>query len=269
MSNKKMRPIILLLANTGSLGFALAMNALSGSSLFAGRTVGDVSRAHDTLFAPAGYAFAIWGLIYLLLILFVGYQWYAWHKHKQDQELQQTGLWFVVANLANGSWIIAWLTESIGTSVLLMLVLLVSLLVLMVRLRLEVWDPPLRIVVFVWWPLVVYLGWIVAASMANVAAWFVSLGWNGMIMSATTWTMVLIALATVIYLVLLLNRNMREAALVGIWALIAIAVRQWQAHEEIAASALIGAAVLFAVTAWHAIKNWETSPLAKLKRGEL
>jgi cbb3-type cytochrome oxidase subunit 3 len=264
-----MRPIILLLANTISLLFALAMNALSGSSLFEGKTVGEVSRTYDTLFAPAGYAFAIWGLIYLLLVLFVGYQWFAWRKHKQDRELQQTGLWLAVANLANGFWIAAWLTESIGVSVLLMLVLLISLLVVTARLRLEVWDPPLRIVVFVWWPIVVYLGWIIVASVANVAAWLVSIGRNGMFISASAWTIALIALSTVIYLVLVWNRNMREAALVGIWALIAIAVRQWQAHFEIAASALIGAAILLAVTSWHAIKHWETSPPEKLKRGEI
>jgi hypothetical protein len=263
------KPINLLLANSLSLFFALAMNALSGSALFDGKTVGDVSRTYDTLFAPAGYAFAIWGLIYLLLIAFVSYQWFAWHKHKQDQQLQQTGLWLAVANLANGFWIAAWLTESIGISVLLMFVLLVSLLVLTARLRLEISDPPLRIVVFVWWPVVIYLGWIVVASVANVAAWFVDLGWNGLFLSASSWTILLITLATVIYLVLVLNRNMREAALVGIWALIAIAARQSQVHSEIAVYALIGAAVLLAVTSWHLYKNWETSPLAKLKRREV
>lgn len=249
--------------------FALTMNGLAGSVLFDGKTVGDVSRTYDTLFAPAGYAFAIWGLIYLLLIVFVAYQWFAWHRRKQDQELRQTGLWLAVANLANGLWILAWLTESIGISVVLILVLLVSLLVLMARLRLEVWDAPLRIVVFVWWPVVIYLGWIVAATVANVAAWFVSLGWTGIFMSASTWTIVLIALATIIYLALLLNRNMREAALVGVWALVAIAVRQWQVHNEIAATALVGAAVLLVVSSWHAYKHWETSPLAKLRRGEV
>jgi cbb3-type cytochrome oxidase subunit 3 len=264
-----MRPIVLLLANTLSLLFALAMNALAGSAVFDGKTVGEVSRTYDTLFAPAGYAFAIWGLIYLLLVVFVGYQWFAWHRHKRDRELRQAGLWLIVANLANGFWIVAWLSESIGVSVLLILALLVSLLVLMVRLRLEVWDAPLRIVVLVWWPLVIYLGWIVVASVANVAAWLVSLGWNGMFMTASTWTILLISLATLIYLGLVYTRNMREAALVGIWAFVAIAARQWQAHAEIAAAALIGAAILLAAVAWHTYQNWESSPLEKWRRGEI
>lgn len=264
-----MKPIVLLLANTISLLFALAMNALAGSAVFDGKTVGEVSRRYDTLFAPAGYAFAIWGLIYLLLILFVAYQWFAWLKHREDRELAQTGLWLTGANLANGFWIAAWLTESIGLSVSLMSILLISLLALTVRLRLEIWDAPLRIIVFVWWPIVIYLGWIVVASAANMAAWFVSVDWTRDLFSASTWTMFLIAAATLIYVVLVLRRNMREAALVGIWALIAIAVRQWQAHAEIAASALIGAVILLAVISWHVFKNWESSPPEKLKRGEI
>jgi cbb3-type cytochrome oxidase subunit 3 len=237
--------------------------------MFDGKTVGEVSRRYDTLFAPAGYAFAIWGLIYLLLIVFVSYQWFAWLKQREDRELQQAGLWLAVANLANGLWIAAWLTESIGISVLLMFALLGSLLVLTARLRLELWDAPLRIIVFVWWPLVIYLGWIVVAAVANVAAWLVSVGWSGMLATDPTWTIVSIALATAIYLVLLLNRNMREAALVGIWALVAIAARQWQAQDAIAVSALTGAAILLVAVTWHAYKNWETSPLAKWKRGEV
>ncbi len=252
----------LLLANTVSLLFALVINAMAGSSIFSGKTVGDVSKTYDTLFAPAGYAFAIWGLIYLLLILFVGYQWFAWLKRNDDRELQQTGLWLSLANLANGFWIVAWLNESIGISVLLMLVLLISLLVLVVRLRLEIWDAPLRIIAFVWWPIVIYLGWIVVAAVANVAAWLVSMGWHGGFMGASNWTILLIAAATMIYVALVWFRNMREAALVGIWALIAIAVRQWQTHDEIVIVASIGAVTLFTIVSWHAYKNRESSPLA-------
>ena len=264
-----MKQIALIIANTISLLFALAMNGLAGSTFFNGKTVGDVSRQYDTLFAPAGYAFAIWGVIYLLLLLFTGYQWIAWFRHKEDRELKQTGIWFAVANLANGFWIIAWLNEYIGLSVLLILVLLLSLIVLTARLRLEIWDAPVRIIAFVWWPVVFYLGWIVVASVANISAYLVSINWDGGFLAAPTWTIVLIAVATVIYLFLVLYRNMREAALVGIWALVAIAVRQWQAHDEIAVAAVIGAAVLFAVVSWHGYKNRETSPVKKLKRGEV
>ena len=65
-----MKQITLLILNTLSLLYALIMNGLAGSPVFNGKSVGSVSAQYDTLFAPAGYAFAIWGLIYLLLICY-------------------------------------------------------------------------------------------------------------------------------------------------------------------------------------------------------
>ncbi|MCA1760289.1 MAG: hypothetical protein LC658_11020 [Bacteroidales bacterium] len=117
-----MKRISLLLFNSITLIFALVMNSLQGSNILGGTTVGEVSAKYETLFTPAGYAFAIWGVIYLLLILFVGNQWFAWFKRREDRELNQTGWWFALGNIANGTWIVAWLNEQMALSVLLILV---------------------------------------------------------------------------------------------------------------------------------------------------
>jgi hypothetical protein len=213
------------------------------------------------LIAPAGYAFAIWGVIYVLLLLFVGYQWYAWLRNREDKALKQTGIWFTLGNIANGLWIAAWLNEYLGISVLLIFIQLFSLIMLTLRLRPEIWDAPLRTIVFVWWPICIYLGWIVVA---NVATYLVSLNWQGGLLSPPMWTVIMIALAAAIYLLLTFTRNMREAALVGVWAFIAIAVRQWAVHDEIVFAALAGAGVLLIVVLWHGYKNRATSPFKKL-----
>jgi hypothetical protein len=60
-----------------------------------------MKKKYNTLIAPTGYAFSIWGLIYLMLIMFVGYQWYSYYKLKQDAEIRQTGIWLSLANIAN------------------------------------------------------------------------------------------------------------------------------------------------------------------------
>ncbi|MBS3808454.1 MAG: hypothetical protein KGY60_13195, partial [Bacteroidales bacterium] len=135
-----MKPIKLLIINTLSLAFALLLNGLAGSGVFNGKTVADVSARYDTLITPAGYAFAIWGIIYLLLLLFVGYQWYAWLKNREDTSLKQTGWWLALGNIANGLWIVVWLNEYLALSVLLIFILLFSLIMLTLRLRLETWD---------------------------------------------------------------------------------------------------------------------------------
>ncbi len=257
------KSISLIVLNTLTLLFAIFMNSLAGSAVFNGKNVGAVSDKYDTLIAPAGYAFAIWGPIYLLLILFVGYQWYSYYKLKQDDEIKQTGIWLSLANIANGLWIIAWLNEAIGLSTLLIFVLLVSLIILTLRLRLEIWDAPNRTIFFVWWPVVIYLGWIIVASVSNVAACLVSLGWQGGFLNENIWTMVMIGVASIIYLWLVFSRNLRESALVGIWAFVAISVRHWNDYFGIAIAALIGAAILFAVVSWHGYKNRKYAPFAR------
>jgi hypothetical protein len=263
-----MKGISLLVINTITLIFALVMNSLQGSQLFNGITVGEISAKYETLFTPAGYAFAIWGIIYLLLIAFVTYQWVAWFKHKEDTELKQTGWWFALGNIANGLWIIAWLNEQLGLSILIMLVLLFSLIMLSIRLRLETWDAPVRIIAFVWWPICIYVGWIIVATVANISAFLVSIRWQGGFISPEIWTIIMIIAATIIYLTLIITRNMREAAVVGVWALVAIAMKQWQINQEIGLAALIASAILFIAITVHGFKNRKTSPFEKLKRGE-
>jgi len=147
--------------------------------------------------------------------------------------------------------------------------LLFSLIMLTIRLRLETWDAPVRIIAFVWWPICIYVGWIIVASVANISVFLVSIGWQGGFISAKIWTIIMIGIATVIYLILIKTRNMREAAVVGIWALAAIAVKQWQVNPEIVIAALAASAILFVAISVHGFKNRKTSPFEKLKRGEI
>lgn len=258
-----MKQIALLIINTLSLIFALVMNYLSGTGAIAGRNVGEVSRMYDNLFTPSGYAFAIWGLIYLLLMALVLHQWYAWLGRKEDRELKQTGIWFALSNVANGTWIVAWLNLNMAASLVIMVVLLFSLIMLTWRLNLERWDAPLKIIAFVWWPITVYLGWIIVATVANTTVFLVSQGWDVGWLSEETWVKALIVVASVIYLLLVYYRNMREASAVGIWALIAIAVRRWSDHPDIAWWATLSALVLFFASAWQAWHNRTTLPVIR------
>ena len=46
----------------------IAWNGLSNTGVIGDKTVGDVSDDLNNLFTPAGYAFSIWGIIFLGLI---------------------------------------------------------------------------------------------------------------------------------------------------------------------------------------------------------
>lgn len=263
-----MKHILLVIFNTLSFGAVIALNGMAGSGQLTGKSIGEISAKYDTLFTPAGYAFSIWGLIYLALIAFTVFQWTALLKKTNKEVIDQTGIWFIVTNLANIAWLFLWLNEALAWSVAAMLVLLAALIILMFRFKMETWDAPVRILALVWWPWAIYLGWIIVATVANIAALLTFLGWDGSPLTPQVWTVILIAVATVVYLFLILTRNLRESALVGVWALIAIAFRQHDKNLEIAVAASLAALVIFIAIAVHGWRNFKTNPLAKLQRGE-
>lgn len=257
------------LINSITLVATLVINYLSNTGSLGEASVGEISALHPTLITPASYAFGIWGFIYLWLLAFVAYQWYVWAKKSYTEILSKTGWWFSIANIANAAWVLVWTNDYIGWSVVIMFVLLASLIALVLRLDMELGDPPVRILALVWWPICWYLGWIILASVTNVAAYLVSTGWSGGALGGQSWTMIMLGIATLIYLFLIYSRNMREASLPGIWGFVAIAVKHWETNSALVLTALAGAFVLLLASGYHGYKNKETAPAAKWKRGEI
>jgi len=260
---------MLLWLNTFSLAAVLVLNYLFGAGLAGTATVGEISSKYPTLLTPAGYTFSIWGIIYLLLIGFVVFQWVGRSSEKEKQSLQPSGWWLIIANLANALWIISWTNEFLGMSLIFMAVLLLSLIQLVIRLRLEVWDAPVRIIALVWWPICIYLGWIVLAAVLNVAVYLKSIQWTGGPFSEELWSVIMIVAAGLIYLYLTFNRNMRETAFVGIWGLVGIMVNLPSGFSAIWWTALIVSAVIFTAANLHAMRNRDTLPFKKIQRGEI
>lgn len=264
-----MSRLVLLLLNTISLVAVIIFNALAGSGNLGDYSMGELSAKYDTLITPAAYAFSIWGLIYIFLTAYVIFQWWANKKKKFDETIDQAGLYFLLSNVANITWLLLWLNEHIGLSIIAMAVLLFSLVQLVIKLDLEKWDAPVRVIVFVWWPIVIYLGWIIVASVTNVAAFLVYLQWDGFQISHELWTIIMLVIATIIYLWLTFSRNLRESAMVGVWAFIAIAIKQWEPNQNIAMIAITGAVILLIATMYHGFQNRSTAPDQKIKRGEI
>jgi hypothetical protein len=75
-------------------------------------------------------------------------------------------------------------------------------------------------------PFSVYFGWITIASIANVAAALVSVGWNGFGLSAETWGILVILIALLITTLVVITRRDVAYGLVIIWALIGISSGQ-------------------------------------------
>lgn len=271
---------LISILNLISVLILIAWNGYANTGNYNGKSVGELSAEYDNLFTPASYAFSIWGIIFLMLLVFGVYGVYvsfakkhlAVNKDYKTDFVKTTSPWFLAANVFCTLWVALWLDEHIAASVVMMLGILFCLLMCVRQLDMEIWDAPFPVIAFVWWPLCLYSGWISVATIANIAAWL-----NGIYdMAITTQvyvTLVMIFVAFMINISMLIYRNMREFALVGVWALVAIFMRFKSPMEGInklgtnqIAYLSLGCAILLTLAiTFHAIKNAKTNPMKKMK----
>jgi hypothetical protein len=229
-----------------------------------GSSMKDISDKYDNLLTPAGYAFGIWGLIYLSLIAFSIFQLLDVFKKDINTEfVDKIGGWFIVANLASAAWVISFTNDQIGISMVIMCIIFLSLLKIVINLNMEKWDAPFSIIALIWWPFSLYFGWITVALVANASAYLTYLGWSGSPLTPALWAYIILLIATVIFILMIWKRNMREYATVGIWGIVAIGINNLEKNESIAYYAFVMSVIIFINTALHGYQNRAMGPIRK------
>ncbi len=227
------------------LALVIWWNYYSNTGNIGGKTVGELSAAYANYFTPAGYAFSIWGIIYLTLLFQASYILRAAFNPKIDGDfISQMGPYLIIANIFNAGWLWFWLTESTGLSVVAMLGILFCLVIVIVGLGMNnrAASPQIRWIVRM--PVSIYAGWITVATVANFSAYFAKIGWTGNFIDEITWTIIMMGIAALVNISIIFLRNLYAFPLVGIWALIAIAVRHSGAANSLNGAAIICASLI-------------------------
>ena len=245
MSNS-MKTILLQSLNILAFVVTVIVNGLASSLALNGRTPAEVSDLYFTLVTPAGYVFAIWSVIYTLLLLFSVFQ--ALPSQRDKPFLGQVSFLFVLSGVFNIVWLFLWHYDQIVLSVVLMFALLATLIAIYIRLGIGRFTVTLKERVFVHLPFSVYLGWITVASIANVSSALVSIGWDGFGLASETWAVLVIAVALLITLAVIATRKDVAYSLVLVWALVGIAVNQ-SAYQNIVMAAEISAIIIIVALA--------------------
>lgn len=193
----------------------VVINFLANKLPINNRSTGDISDAYPNLFTPAGPAFSIWGLIYLLLGGYVLYQ-FLKKDQKTEAILKKINLLFIATSIANMAWIFAWHYDYIGLSVLIMATLLILLIKIADILRTEHFTSLEK--VFIWAPFSIYFGWITVASIANITVFLVSIGWNGFGIADFVWTSIILLVGALIGILRMHRDNNIAYGMVLIWA---------------------------------------------------
>ena len=205
--------------------YMVGMNALATTLPLNGQSTNEISDRYDTLFAPIGFTFSIWGVIYLLLGIYTVFQLVA-----DNSVIRTINPWFIASNVLNGTWIIAWHYDVIWGSLLIIVALLISLIVInkaTTAIRAD-WGNTVAVRL----PFAVYFGWVTVATVANASAFFVSLGWRGgAILSAEGWMITILLVATAIGISVTLVNSSMAYGLVFVWAYWGILSRHLSPEE--------------------------------------
>ena len=225
----------------------LAVNALANILPFNGVSTAEVSNRFQVFFVPAGYVFAIWGIIYIGLIAYAVFQ--ALPSQRENPVLRRTGYPVVVSGLANMVWLFLWHYGQFPLTVIVML----GLLAVLILIYLELGIGRTKVAAAETWavrvPFSIYLGWITVATIANITDLLYYWQWDGFGISARNWTLIIFAAILVIAGLMSLTRRDIAYNLVIVWALVGIAVKQ-SAAKSILLASLATAVLVVAVLAY-------------------
>lgn len=263
-----MHPIRYNMTRYVSLSLVIAtivVNGLANAIPINGQQTGQVSDRFDVYFTPAGYVFSIWGLIYLSLFAFAIYQ--LLPAQRNSVLIRRITVPFWISSVANMSWLLCWHYEYFGTTLVLMLLLLASLIWVT---RILFAAGPAADVSERWClrtPFSVYLGWITVATIANLTIVLEEKGLRPWDMNAQEWAVAMVIMGGVVAFAVGRIRSDLAYLSVILWAFTGIAVAQeWRGPVSVAALAVLGVIGLQSLwilsTRKEKTGSWSASQLA-------
>ncbi|MFC1910907.1 hypothetical protein ACFLXC_06500 [Chloroflexota bacterium] len=249
MSNNRWHVTLAILNIIGFLG-TVVVNALASILPLNNKTTGELSDQYPNLFVPVGLTFSIWGLIYILLAIYMVYQAVTAFKGKTDGKpfIEKIGIFFFLSSLANMAWIFAWHYEMVALSLVFMLFLLGFLLAIYLRLSIGKSDSSKAERAMVHLPFSIYLGWITVATIANATALLVVINWNAFGLGEQFWTVAVIIVGIALSLAMLFMRKDIFYCPVVDWALLGILLKRLAVNtapdQAVVITAIAGLAII-------------------------
>ncbi len=209
-----------LTAETVTLWVVYALTLL-GNAIIEGGQVGGTTSATVaygvfTWFTPAGYVFAIWSLIYIVLIGWLVS--YTREAPSRPKRFSFTSVLFIASCVLNVLWLALWHFELVAVSFVVIVAEWIVLAALYLNVRRSAktgWG---------WVPISIYAAWVTVATLANMAI-LVTRALDGGVPFFNGLSVVLLT-AGVLTLGFFMKRTYRDVAvpLVFLWALVGVAV---------------------------------------------
>lgn len=215
----------------------VTINQLGALGHINGQTQSEISNRLNVLFTPAGYVFSIWGIIYILVFIWIILQFFK----RNSQELLPNSIvtLFILTGVFNILWLVSWHFELFIVAQIMMFLLLFTLLILYMKYPKGLNEVGGRL------PFSLYTGWISIATIANMAYtlkhYDISFG-----ISEVNGTIILLILALLLAVATVYARKDVFFGLVFVWATIGIGVVN--TATSLVVTAYIIAALIFVAT---------------------
>ncbi|MDW3222458.1 MAG: hypothetical protein R8G34_06140 [Paracoccaceae bacterium] len=188
---------------------------------------------------PAGYAFAIWGIIYVWLIIGLGF---GALRRADDTDWHAMRLPLCLSLAIGSIWLAVAVRSPIWASVLIWAMLLSALVALYRSPRQDIWWAAL--------PVGLYAGWLSAASCVSLGLITAGYGWLDSATAALVFVFFALVFASSV------QSTLRRAPTYGIaviWALVGIVIHNLNGDQTVAALAG-GGAIALLVPTWKAAR---------------
>ena len=225
---------------------------LTTSALGSSSNTGAISDANITPVTPAGYAFAVWGLIYAACLALAVYQLLPAQQGRTVH--RQTGWWLAGAFTTAALWVPIFGTHNLWLAQIL-IVILVGYLVVAARAFLVVGPAPnITEEILLRLPVMIYLGWATLAAAAGFATTFRSWGMP----SSARWVNEIGVVLVVSALIMSLFVVSRLVAVMGFlltacWALLAVALATQS--NSVRNAAVLGIVIMVAVVIGRTVRS--------------
>lgn len=242
----KLKPFIAMRWLTLVLQIATILFSYLAGVFKIGESQEVITNSYDSLFRPAGYTFAIWGVIYLALMIYCIYQltpaqWEHFGYERINKYVRFNAIMSIV-------WQFCFRNNWIPASSIIIILLLIAGIVMFSRSHFLVnrRNFPFWITI----PFSMNLAWLSVATVANMSLWlrYREVWWNGAGISPEMWVIVMLAFLLLVTQSVANNFRDYVFPLVMCWASVGI----WVAlknNDVLSSKASLGAAVIAFVVA--------------------
>jgi len=257
MGGKKMNRKRKSWINLILLAITLIINAMGASGLINNLSQKEVSDMYQTLITPAPFTFSIWSLIYSLLIVSIVVMIVKKNDNYYKDAVDKISFLFWLSCALNIIWIISFSYNLIGLSTIFILAFLIVMIMIIKQIaKIQKGKRWLLASTFG-----LYSGWLFIATVVNIAALLVKVGWGGFGIAKETWGSIILLISIGLILMVLINIKNAIFPIPIAWAYFGIykylvSPEGFQGEYALLKNvALIGIVILFGLSVTQFYKN--------------